>query len=52
MVEESFHLNEVVINQKRNPALAIIKNIDCRNDKILKRLIGSMQTFIPEEFLN
>jgi hypothetical protein len=51
MVEESFHLNEVVINQKINPALAIIKNIDCKN-KILKRLIGSMQTFIPEEFLN
>jgi K+/H+ antiporter YhaU regulatory subunit KhtT len=48
MIEESFSLNEVVINPKINPAIAIIK-MQYQPKKILKTA-PSMPTFILEDF--
>jgi hypothetical protein len=46
MIEESFSLNEVVINPKINPAIAIIKMQLPAEKKILKKQLASMPTFI------
>jgi hypothetical protein len=49
MIEESFSLNEVVINPKINPAIAIIKNAIAKPKENTKQL-ASMPTFILEDF--